>query len=244
MLNLKELYKDKNVVSLIPARGGSKGIPKKNIKKMLGKPLIAHTIKSSLGAKLIDRTLVSSDDPNIIKIAKDYDAEVPFVRPSNLAGDDILDFPVIKHAISYLIEEENYKPDILVYLRPTMPTRTSEEIDEAISLLVQNDEADSVRTTRFAPYPPHWMKRINSSGFLEPYNQHVKPYVYTRRQDLPEVVICDGYVDAAKVKAILKENNFPPGNKLALFKSDTPFIDIDTQDEWEICEYYMRKRDK
>ena len=78
MLNLKELYKNKNVVSLIPARGGSKGVPK-NIKKMLGKPLIAHTIKSSLGAKFIDRTLVSSDDPNIIKIAKDYDAEVPLL---------------------------------------------------------------------------------------------------------------------------------------------------------------------
>ncbi len=150
-----------SVVAIIPARSGSKGVPGKNIKKMNGKPLISYTIEASLKANLINRTIVSTDDNNIAHVSKYFGAEVPFIRPAALAKDHVLDYPVINHALDYLINIEGSIPEIIVYLRPTMPTRTSHEIDEVVKLLLQKEETDCIRTTRPAPYPPFWMKKIN-----------------------------------------------------------------------------------
>ena len=231
------------IVALIPARGGSKGVPRKNI-KLLGKnPLIAYTIEASLAAYVIDRTIVSTEDEEIAQISQDYGAEIPFMRPAELSGDVVLDFSVIKHCLDYLIQINN-KPEILVFLRPTMPLRTSQEIDTAVQMLLENKSADCIRTARPVPYPPYWMKKINSSGYLEPYDEHVVPFAMTRRHDLPTVVMCDGYVDAAKVKSVLKEDKFPPGNILAYYRENVPFIDIDTPEDWEYCEYFLSKRNK
>jgi CMP-N-acetylneuraminic acid synthetase len=230
-----------SIVALIPARGGSKGLPGKNIKSLNGKPLIAYTIAASLDAKSISRTIVSTDDNDTARISRDFGAEVPFMRPTELAEDHIFDFPVIKHALEYLDDVEGSQPEIIVYLRPTMPIRTAYEIDEVVSLLLQKEEADCIRTARPAPYPPHWMKKINSSGYLVPYDEHIIPHAMKRRQELPKVVICDGYVDAARVTSVLRENNFPPGKKLAFYRENVPFIDIDTPEDWEYCEYYLQK---
>ena len=230
-----------SVVALIPARGGSKGVVGKNIKNLNGKPLVAYTIAASLRAKSINRTIVSTDRDDIAQVSLDFGAEVPFMRPSELAEDHVLDFPVIKHALEYLESVEKSQPEIVVFLRPTMPTRTSKEIDEVVNFLIHEEKADCIRTTRPTPYPPYWMKKINSSGFLEPYDEHVFPFTKNRRQDLPQVVMCDGYVDAARVQSIIRENNFPPGNKLAFYRKNIPFIDIDTPEDWEFCEYYMRR---
>jgi len=230
-----------SVVALIPARSGSKGVPGKNIKKMNGKPLISYTIEASLKANLINRTIVSTDDNNIAHVSKYFGAEVPFIRPAALAKDHVLDYPVINHALDYLINIEGSRPEIIVYLRPTMPTRTSHEIDEVVKLLLQKEETDCIRTTRPAPYPPFWMKKINSSGYLEPYDEHVFSFSSKRRQDLPKVVMCDGYVDAARVESVLREKKFPPSNTSAFFRENIPFFDIDTPEDWELCEYYMNK---
>ena len=230
-----------SVVALIPARGGSKGVLGKNIKNLNGKPLVAYTIAASLQANSISRTIVSTEDENIAQISTDFGADVPFLRPAGLAEDHILDFPVIKHALEYLENVEKFQPEIIVYLRPTMPTRTSKEINEVVSLLFQKKEADSIRTTRPALYPPYWIKKINSNGFLEPYDEHIVSFATKRRQDLPKVVMCDGYVDAARVTSVLRENNFPPGNKIAFYRENIPFLDIDKPEDWEFCEYYMKK---
>lgn len=229
------------IISLIPARGGSKGIPRKNIKLLNGKPLIGYTIDASNNSKMIDRTIVSTDDKKIANISIDLGAEVPFMRPAALAEDNVLDFAVIEHALDYLINVEKSQPDILVYLRPTMPTRSSIEIDEVINRLLQDEKADCVRTTRPVVYPPYWMKKINSSGYIEPYDEHVFPFAMKRRQDLPNVVICDGYVDAARVKSILQKNEFPPGKKLSFYRENIPFIDIDTMEDWDYCNYFFQK---
>lgn len=122
-----------------------------------------------------------------------------------------------------------------------MPTRTSKEIDDVVYRLIQDEGADCIRTTRPAIYPPFWMKKINVSGYLEPYNDHVIPFCMKRRQDLPNVVMCDGYVDAARVESILANNNFPTGKQIAFFRENIPFIDIDTPEDWEFCEYYLGK---
>ena len=228
-------------VTLIPARGGSKGIPRKNIRDLNGKPLIAYTIEASLEAKSIDRTIVSTDDHDIALVSKEFGAEVPFMRPAELGQDHVLDFPVIKHTLEYLINVEKSQPEIIVYLRPTMPTRLPTEIDAVLSLFLQNEEADSIRTMRPVPYPPYWMKRINELGYIEPYDQHVIPHLATRRQDLPKVVIGDGYVDAARIASVLREKQFPPGKKLSFFRENVPFVDIDSQEDWHYCEYLMKK---
>lgn len=230
-----------SVVAIIPARSGSKGVPGKNIKKMNGKPLISYTIEASLKANLINRTIVSTDDNNIAHVSKDFGAEVPFMRPVDLALDHVLDFPVIRHTLNYLKKIEKSQPEIIVYLRPTMPTRTSHEIDEVVNLLLQKEKTDCIRTTRPVPYPPFWMKKINSSGYLEPYDEHVFSFSSKRRQDLPKVVMCDGYVDAARVESVLREKIFPPSNTSAFFRENIPFFDIDTPEDWELCEYYMNK---
>ena len=228
------------IVGLIPARGGSKGIPRKNIKLLNGKPLIWYTIQASLKSKLIDRTIVSTDDVEIAQISRDYGAEVPFLRPTSLAKDDILDFPVIEHSIQFLINNLS-KPEIIVYLRPTMPTRESTEIDKVISLLLKKENLDGVQTTRPVPYPPYWMKKVNSNGDLEPYDKHIIPFSKNRRQDLPKVVMCDGYVDAVRCDAILSQNKFPPEKIYSFFRNDKPYIDIDSMNDWNYCEYYMKR---
>ena len=229
-------------IALIPARGGSKGIKRKNIKLLDGLPLIAYTIRASLSSKKIDRTIVSTDDEEIAKIAKEYYAEVPFLRPKKLSLDTTLDYPVIKHCLDYLINKEKWKPDIFLYLRPTMPFRESSEIDKSIDILSKKEKIDCIRTTMPVPYPPYWMKRINQNGHLEPFHESIEKFTKSRRQNLPKVVICDGYVDACKVSALFKYKEFPPGRQFALFRENKRFVDIDTMSDWEYCEYLLSRK--
>mgnify|MGYP001288316295 CR=1 FL=1 len=239
---MNDKKKSRSIVSLIPARGGSKGIPKKNIKKLKGKPLISYSIEESLKSRLITRTIVSTDDKVIAKVALKSGAEVPFRRPDKLAEDHVLDFPVIKHALEYLIREENIKPEIIVFLRPTMPIRSYKEIDKVINLLIKDEGADCIRTSRPAIYPPYWMKRINKNNYLEPYHDHVAPYTISRRQDLPKVVMCDGYVDVARVKSVLEQNIFPPRKQITYYRENVPYIDLDSEEDWHYCEYYFNNK--
>ena len=124
------------IISIIPARGGSKGIPKKNIVLLAGKPLIAYSIGQSLQCRHIKRTIVSTDDPEIAEIAREYGAEVPFIRPKELAKDDTPDLPVFLHALDWLEKQESYLPDLIVHLRPTSPLREVKHIEEAIEKLL------------------------------------------------------------------------------------------------------------
>lgn len=161
------------------------------------------------------------------------------MRPKTLANDKAADYPVIIHALKSIQNNENYDPDIIVYLRPTMPTRTSVEIDNVVKMLISDEKAGSIRTTRPAPYPPFWMKKLNKSGYLVPYDENVAPYEKVRRQDLPKVVICDGYVDAAKVAQVLKNDNFPTGKVLSYYRENSPYFDIDTEEDWNKCEQFI-----
>jgi len=228
-------------VALIPARGGSKRIPNKNIKLLVGKPCIQYTIDCAIEAGL-KRIIVSTDSPEIKKVSESCGAEVPFLRPDKLAEDHVPDFPVVEHCLDYLQKYEDYTPDNLVFLRPTMPTRNPEEITECLSMLVLNPEADCVRTTCPVPYPPYWMKRINEEGLLEPFCDDVRPYQYTRSQDLPETIMCDGYVDVCRVPAIRKYRQIVAGNILACHRKDRIFVDLDEDKDWLYAEYLMKNK--
>ena len=133
------------VLAIIPARGGSKSIPKKNIKPFCGKPLLAHSIETAIKCPSIDRVVVSSDNNEIIDVAIEFGAEAPFIRPKDLAKDDTPDLPVFLHCLDYFKKKESYEVDIIVHLRPTSPLRTLEMVEDGIQLLKDNLEADSVR---------------------------------------------------------------------------------------------------
>ncbi len=156
------------VLTFIPARGGSKGIPRKNIKNLAGHPLIAYSIAASLEAELVKRTIVTTDDPEIAEIARKYGAEVPFLRPEELAQDDTRDLPVFQHALTWLKEQEGYQPDLVVQLRPTSPFRPPGLIDEAINILLDNPEATSVRGVVPSNQNPYKMWQILENGAMRP----------------------------------------------------------------------------
>ncbi|MFZ6019832.1 MAG: cytidylyltransferase domain-containing protein, partial [Chloroflexota bacterium] len=130
------------VLAIIPARGGSKGIPRKNIRNFAGHPLIAYSIAAALQSRRITRVIVSTDDPEIAEVARAYGAEVPFLRPAELAQDSTLDLPVFQHALAWLTANEAYAPDVVVQLRPTSPIRPVGLVDEAVHILLEHPEAD------------------------------------------------------------------------------------------------------
>ena len=122
-----------NVLAIVPARGGSKGVLRKNLYQLGGKPLIAYVIRAGITSRTVTRTIVSTDDDEIADVAKTLGAEVPFKRPGNLAGDDVPDFPVLAHAVKRLEEDENWRADVLVHLRPTYPLITPDDIDYTLA---------------------------------------------------------------------------------------------------------------
>lgn len=231
-----------HVLALIPARGGSKGIPRKNLKLMAGKPLVQYTIERALEAVRVDRVVVSTDDTEIAEVARRCGAEVPFLRPEELSGDNSPEWPMMEHCLDFLERAEGWKADLLVYLRPTMPLRNPGEIDKAVTTLLSRPDLDCVRTTRPAPYPPYWMYRRDKDGLMEPFDPCVKPFQYSYRQDLPEVICADGSVDVTRVEVLRKIRRTSGGRVFALHRDEKYQVDIDTLEDWEFCEYLLKRR--
>jgi N-acylneuraminate cytidylyltransferase len=197
------------VLALIPARGGSKGIPRKNVMMLGGKPLIVHSIQQALESKFINRVVVSTDDDEIAQVALEWGAEVPFRRPAEYSQDTSPDLDAFRHALSWLSEYESYAPDLVVHLRPTGPARRVKIIDEAIALLASHPEADAVRSVNVAQQTPYKMWRIDADGLLEPVVK-VDGVVDSQslpRQSLPLVYWQNGYVDVIRPRAILEKNS-------------------------------------
>src|SRR5512144_3095944 len=134
-----------NILAIIPARGGSKGIPRKNIRSFAGYPLIAWSIAAAKQSDLVTRLIVSTDDEEIAAVAREWGAETPFLRPAELAQDKTTDLPVFEHAIQWLEENKGYKPEIVIQLRPTSPIRPKGMLDHAIRILLEHKNADCVR---------------------------------------------------------------------------------------------------
>ncbi len=198
-----------DVLALIPARGGSKSVPRKNVMLIAGKPLIAHSILQAQASERINRVIVSTDDDEIAKVARQWGAELPFRRPAVFAQDYSPDIDVFRHALRWLNEWEGYVPDLVVHLRPTGPVRRAELIDQAIELLAAHPEADAVRSVSLAQQTPYKMWHITPEGFLEPVLQIAdQPDSQSLpRQRLPLVYWQNGYVDVIRPRAILEKNS-------------------------------------
>ncbi len=221
------------VLALIPARGGSKSIPRKNIRQFAGHPLIAYSIAAGLAAEMVTRLIVSTDDEEIAAIAREYGAEVPFIRPAELAQDETPDLPVFQHALSWLAEEENYIPQIVVQLRPTSPLRRTDHIDQAVLRLIEHPEADSIRSVCIPFQNPFKMWRITEAGYLKPLLETNLSEAYNLpRQSLPEVYWQTGYVDAAWWETIMEKNSMTGELILPLLMGAEEWIDIDSPDDW------------
>jgi len=197
------------ILALIPARGGSKGIPRKNIMMLAGKPLIAYSILQALASQRINRVIVSTEDKEIAEVAWGWGAEVPFFRPTDCALDASPDIDVFRHALTWLHENEGYSPDLVVHLRPPGPVRRVERIDEAIELLLNHPEADSVRSLSLARQSPYKMWRISPNGYMEPVLQiaGMQDCQSLPRQWLPPVYWQNGYVDVIRPRAIMEKNS-------------------------------------
>ena len=232
---------NREVLAIIPARGGSKGIPRKNIRLFAGHPLIAYSIAAARQSQSVTRVIVSTDDEEIAGVAREYGAETPFLRPEELAQDQTLDLPVFQHALSWLEEQEGYRPDVVVQLRPTSPVRPPSLVDEAVKILLSHPEAHSVRGVVPAGQNPHKMWRIDPQngqmtpllqvpGLEEPYN--------APRQVLPPVYWQTGHVDAIRPEVIRKGSM--SGRVILPVMVDPAYtVDIDNPRDWARSEWLV-----
>jgi N-acylneuraminate cytidylyltransferase len=215
------------VLAVVPARGGSKGLPRKNVAAFLGRPLIAWSIDAGLQARLVTRVIVSTDDDEIAEAARTAGAEVPFMRPPELAGDLVPDLPVFVHALQWLQDNEGYSPEIVVHLRPTSPLRPVGLVDEGVGRLIAAPDADSLRSVCEPMANPFKMWRIED-GLLVPLVDSGIPEGYNRpRQELPTVYWHTGTLDVIRASTILSQGSMSGRTILPLLVDPSLAADID-----------------
>ena len=232
--------KTKTILAIIPARGGSKRLPDKNIWPFAGTPLIAHTIKLARRCSAVDRIIVDTDSPKIATIARRYGAEVPFLRPAALAADDTPDLPVFQHALRALREADGYVPDAVVHLRPTQPLRTAEEIDRAVDLWLTSG-ADCVKAVR--PVGEHPFKMYRLVG------ERLVPYLDTEerrrrgpdvpRQSLEPVYLSSGVVDVVRRETV-EGGSTEGATVVPYFTEPSRYVNLDSSRDFLIAETIMR----
>jgi YrbI family 3-deoxy-D-manno-octulosonate 8-phosphate phosphatase len=229
------------ILAIIPARGGSKGIPRKNIRPFAGYPLIAWSIAAARQSELVVRTLVSTDDEEIAGVARSFGAETPFLRPAEFAQDNTTDLPVFKHALLWLADNENFHPDVVVQLRPTSPIRPRDCVDSAIKILLAHPDAGCVRGVVPAGQNPHKMWRmpggenapmknlLDVEGIAEPYN--------APRQILPPIYWQTGHIDVIRTSTILKKKSMSGGKIYPLVIDPRYTVDLDNLSDWARYEW-------
>ena len=227
------MLNDKKILAVIIARGGSKGLPGKNIKEFKGKPLIAWTIDAAKASQYIDKTILSTDCPEIQAVAKEHGCEVPFTRPDELSGDSITALDVVLHALDAIEEKFDY----VVLLQPTSPLRVTEDIDGAISECF-NREAHTCVSITEEEKPPHWVYTYNSSSAsISPILE--KESTVLRRQDCTETYSrLNGAVYVASVEWLKAGNNFIENNTVGYMMPKERSIDIDTQLDFDLAKFY------
>lgn len=234
------MVKQAEVLAIVQARGGSRGLPNKNLRHLHGHPLVAYSVASALQATRVTRTIVSTDSDAIAEVAGAYGAEAPFRRPASLAEDDTPDFPLFEHALDWLWEHQRYRPEIVVQLRPTSPLRPRGLIDRAVALLQSDRQADCVRSVTIPRQTPYKMWRSQEDGYLEPLLQSDIPEAYNMpRQRLPGVLWQTGHVDAIWTRTILEQRSLT-GRTLRPITVDANYcIDIDSAGDLEAASRAM-----
>jgi CMP-N,N'-diacetyllegionaminic acid synthase len=223
-----------NILGLIPARGGSKGIPQKNIVNLAGKPLLAYTCEAAKSSKKLDRIVLNTDDQKIARVGQEYGVEIPFYRPSELAGDETPILPVIQHTLKWFEDNESVVFDVIVLLQPTSPLRRGYHIDAAIDLMMES-QADTVVSVRTVPhnFNPVSLMKLRNDGFLEPWMQGE---MILRRQDKPEVFARNGPAILAVRRSVIDSGRLYGDSILPLTMSAVESLDIDDENDLLMAE--------
>lgn len=227
------------VLAIVPARGGSKGIPRKNIRPFAGYPLVAYSIAAGLQAQAVTRVIVSTDDEEIAATGRQYGAEIPFMRPAELAGDRSLDLPAFQHALKWLADHEGYRPQVVVHLRPTTPLRPPDLVDRAVKVLLEHPEADSVRGLTHAHQNPFkmWLMEDEELPIRPLIDLPEVPEAYNApRQSLPQAYFHNGLIDIVRAATLLEQNSMSGRTILPVFFDPAYDIDLDTPDDWRRAE--------
>ncbi|RDU72140.1 cytidylyltransferase domain-containing protein [Helicobacter brantae] len=231
------MYQGKTFLAIIPARSGSKRLPNKNIKNLCGKPLIAWSIEAGLQSKYIDGIVVSTDSQEYAEIAEQYGAKVPCIRPLELSKDTSTTFDSIKHMIDFYKEKYKQVFDYIVLLQPTSPLRTPQHIDEAIELLIQK-QANSVISVCKCEHSPLWCNTLpkdkNMDNFLS------SEILNLRSQELPAYYRLNGAIYIAKTSSLLGYQSFFTDKGFAYEMSQKHSTDIDTQFDFDFCEFLLQ----
>lgn len=238
------MVKKLEVLAVIPARGGSKGIPRKNIRDFAGYPLIAYSIAAGRQAERVTRVVVSTDDREIADTALGFGAEVPFLRPTELAQDATRDLPVFEHVLRWLRDNESYQPDLVVQLRPTSPVRPVGLVDRAVDILADHQDADSVRGVVPAGQNPYKMWHIHTEGHMLPLLtlDTVKEPYNAPRQALPPVYWQTGHIDVIRPEVIEVKQSMT-GEMIMPVEIDPAFtVDIDNLQDWARYEWLVQER--
>lgn len=228
------MIEGKSVLAIIPARGGSKGVPRKNIRDLCGKPLIAWTIEEAKKSKYIDRLILSSEDQEIIDVAKQWGCEVPFVRPQELAQDDTPGIEPVIHAMDALSNKYNY----IILLQVTSPLRQVEDIDGGIELCIQSNAKSCVSMTE-AEQSPYWMYNISGNHSISSVMLDDK--VYKRRQDLPKVYVLNGALYIAECKWLKENRDFCTDQTIGYVMPKERSTDIDNEIDLEFTGFLLNK---
>lgn len=224
-------------IGVITARGGSKGIPRKNVKPLAGKPLIAWTIEAAQKSRLLDRLIVSTDDPEIMGVAMAFGAEVPFRRPAELARDESTHLDTVLHSLDWLREHGDV-PDYFLTLQPTSPLRIAEDIDAAIDL-ARASHLPAVISVCESRQHPLWAKQIHADGTMSPYVSHKGGL---RRQLLLPAFAPNGAIYLNRCDSLIAERQMAPAGTRAYVMPMLRSVDIDTPDDWYLAELLLRDR--
>lgn len=227
-----------NILAVIPARSGSKSVPHKNIREINGKPMLAYSIEHAKQSKRINRIIVSTDSEEYAKIAREYGAETPFLRPAEYATDTSLDIEVFEHCLQYLKETEGYEADIVVQLRPTYPIRNPEDIDKMIDMLIDHTDADSVRSMALATEIPYKMWKKAENGRILPIVTDLPECYNMPRQQLPIPYYQNACIDVVRGNVILNQHSM--SGSVILGYEMTENYDIDTEEEMKKAQDRMK----
>lgn len=232
------------VLGIITARGGSKGIPGKNLKLLAGKPLIEHTIDAVEDCAL-DRVILSTEDARIADVARAHGIEVPFMRPAELARDETPHLPVIQHAVKWLADHSNYHPDAVVILQPTSPLRSTIDIAGALRLLEVSGADSVVSVSEVSPHAhPLRMLRVDEHGFATLFatGSPVRTRI-NRRQDLPKAFVMNGAIYACRTHVLTGDDPSLYGDRVVAFPMPVErSLSIDTPEDWAEAEHAIARR--
>lgn len=232
------MFQNKTFLAIIPARSGSKRLPNKNIKDLCGKPLIAWSIESAKRSKWIDEIVINTDSQEYAEIAKQYGINVPFLRPKEISQDENTTFEYIKYTIDFYKNNFGKEYDYVVLLQPTSPLRQTYHIDEAIELCLHKNASSIIGVSK-CEHTPLWTNILPQDQSME--NFISKEVLGKRSQDLPQYYRINGCVFVGKIREYLQKQDFTMPNSYAYVMEKYFSIDIDTQDDFELAEFFLKK---